>query len=90
MMQAIYKELFQVIVTNFSSQDTDINKMRRNLKDINLNNLGVKSDFISNIVPARKELVRLNSYSTPFGRMKCLKRVVSVLCRPPKRKNSGR
>ncbi|XP_063442777.1 ankyrin repeat domain-containing protein 27-like [Mytilus trossulus] len=88
MMQAIHKELFQVIVTNFSSQDTDINKMRRNLKDINLNNLGVKSDFISNIVPARKELVRLNSYSTPFGRMKCLKRVVSVLCRPPKRKNS--
>ncbi|CAC5399434.1 ANKRD27 [Mytilus coruscus] len=61
MMQAIHKELFQVILTNFSSQDTDINKMRRNLKDINLNNLGVKSDFISNIVPARKELVRLNS-----------------------------
>ena len=87
MMKHVHKELFQVILTNVSSQDTEINKMRRNLKDINLNNLGVQLDFIVNIVPARKELHRLNSYSTPFGRMKCLKRVVSALCKPPKQQN---
>ena len=90
MMQAVHKELFQVILTNVSSQDSEINKMRRNLKDVNLNNLGVNSDFVVNIVPARKELQRLNSYSTPFGRMKCLKKVVSALCKPPKQQNSGR
>ena len=89
MMKHVHRELFQVILTNVSSQDTEINKMRRNLKDINLNNLGVQLDFIVNIVPARKELHRLNSYSTPFGRMKCLKRVVSALCKPPKQQNLG-
>lgn len=87
MMQFIHRELFHVIVNNVSSQDTEINKMRRNMMDITLNNLGVNSDFIQNIVPARKELVRLNTYSTPFGRMKCLKKVVSALCKPPKQPN---
>ncbi|CAL1535487.1 unnamed protein product, partial [Lymnaea stagnalis] len=36
------------------------------------------------MLPAKKELSSLNRYSTPMGRLFCIKRVVAALTRPPK------
>ncbi|KAJ8302764.1 LOW QUALITY PROTEIN: hypothetical protein KUTeg_019160 [Tegillarca granosa] len=81
MMDAIHKQLFQAVATCFSNQDAEINKMTRNMFEIKPSDLGIHSHFEKNIKPGIKELLRLNTFSTPIGKLKCIKRVVTALSR---------
>ena len=45
--------------------------------------------FSQNIPPAKKELAGLNRFSTPMGRLFCIKRVVTALTRPLKSASSN-
>ncbi|XP_005100788.1 ankyrin repeat domain-containing protein 27 [Aplysia californica] len=83
-MNAIHKHLFRVITATFATQDAEINKITRNLVSLQLTDLGIRKVFNQNIPPAKKELSRLNRYSTPMGRLFCVKRVVAALTKPPK------
>jgi hypothetical protein len=56
--------------------------MTRNLLDIRLHNLDIRSEFEENLPYAKKEVSRLNQFSTPLGRVLCLKRVVTALTKP--------
>lgn len=51
------------------------------------------SCFSKNIPAAKRELSKLNKYSTPLGKLFCVKRVVNALTKPPKQSfinsNSG-
>ena len=40
--------------------------------------------FSQNVPRARKELSHLNRFSTPLGKLNCVKRVVMTLMQPPK------
>lgn len=46
--------------------------------------LVLHDDFSRNIPAAKKELATLNRFSTPLGRLFCMKRVVTALTRPLK------
>ncbi|XP_041376515.1 ankyrin repeat domain-containing protein 27-like [Gigantopelta aegis] len=83
LMSAVHKNLFRVIATVMSSSDAELNKTTRNLAQLQLHDLGVREIFSQNIKPAKKELAKLNSYSTPLGRLLCIKRVTSLLSRSP-------
>ncbi|XP_053402655.1 ankyrin repeat domain-containing protein 27-like [Mercenaria mercenaria] len=82
MMNAVHKHLFSTITACVKSSDALVNKMARNLFDIRLANLDVRPEFEENLPYARKELSRLNQYSTPLGRVFCLKRVITALTKP--------
>ncbi|KAK3086087.1 hypothetical protein FSP39_013342 [Pinctada imbricata] len=79
MMNFLHRPMFQAITTNVSSEDAEVNKMARNLTDIKPTNLGVKAEFSRIVKLTKKELLKLNSFSTPFGRLRCLKRMVNCL-----------
>ncbi|KAL4234793.1 Ankyrin repeat domain-containing protein 27 [Mactra antiquata] len=82
MMNAVHKHLFSTITACVKSDDAVVNKMTRNLCDIRLHHLDVRREFEENIPMARKELARLNQFSTPLGRTFCMKRVVTALTKP--------
>lgn len=82
MMNAVHKHLFSAVTNLVKSSDATVNKMTRNLTEIRLHHLDVRSEYEENLPAARKELSKLNQYSTPLGRLGCLKRVVTALTRP--------
>ncbi|XP_061163403.1 ankyrin repeat domain-containing protein 27-like isoform X2 [Saccostrea echinata] len=84
MMVSIHRGLFQAIQTNLTGEDAEVNRCARTLSDIKLDDLGVRHEFMSNIRLAKKELQSINKFSTPLGRLLCLKRVVSNLSTPTK------
>lgn len=89
MMNVMHRRLFRVITTTMASRDAELNKIIRNLTDLQLTDLGIRKIFNQNIPPAKKELSSLNKYCTPVGRLLCMKRVVTALTRPPKQIESG-
>ncbi|BFZ13244.1 hypothetical protein BsWGS_16283 [Bradybaena similaris] len=84
LMNSVHKHLFRVITTTMAGQDAEINKITRNLVHLQFSDLGIRKIFSQNIPGAKKELNLLNRYSTPVGRLFCLKRVVAALTKPPK------
>lgn len=81
-MHALHRHLFQTLTACVSSDDSEVNKMVRNSMDVKPGDLGIRSEFVQNIMSAKKELVRINKFSTPMGRLSCLKRVVTNLSKP--------
>jgi hypothetical protein len=87
MMMFVHRGLFQAVQTNLAAEDAEVNKCARSLSNIKLDDLGVRQEFMANIKLARKELQAINKFSTPLGRLLCLKRVVSHLSTPTKDTN---
>ena len=83
-MNITHKQLFSTITACVKSSDAEINKVTRNLKLIRLKQLGVRKEFEENLPLAKMELAKLNKFSTPLGRLFCLKKVVTALTRPLK------
>ncbi|XP_052817656.1 ankyrin repeat domain-containing protein 27-like isoform X2 [Mya arenaria] len=89
-MNAVHKHLFATITNCVRTTDANLNKMNRNLVDVRLEHLDVRPEYDQNLPAARKELSMLNQYSTPLGRLLCLKRVITALLRPIKgQENDG-
>ncbi|KAL8590034.1 hypothetical protein ACOMHN_007059 [Nucella lapillus] len=84
LMNAIHIRLFRVVTALMADEDSEINKMTRNLTSLQLQDIGIRKIFSRNIPPAKKELAALNRFSTPMGRLFCVKRVVTALTRPLK------
>ncbi|KAK6166700.1 hypothetical protein SNE40_023334 [Patella caerulea] len=89
LMNSIHKKLFRVITASLASQDAEINKLTRNMIDLQLQDMGIRKVFSQNIPPAKKELSKLNQYSTPLGRLFCIKRVVASLTRPSRQSSQS-
>ena len=85
MMNSTHKPLFSTITACVKSSDAEVNKMTRNLKPIRLKQLGVRKEFEENLPQAKMELAKLNKFSTPLGRLFCMKKVVSALTKPLKK-----
>ncbi|XP_071091620.1 ankyrin repeat domain-containing protein 27-like [Haliotis cracherodii] len=86
-MHAVFRKLFRVVTACMGSEDADVNKLTRNLTELTLQDLGIKKVFSKNVSLAKVELSRLNNFTTPVGRLFCVKRVVAALTKP--RKGSG-
>ena len=84
-MNSTHKPLFSTITACVKSSDAEVNKTTRNLKPIRLKQLGVRKEFEENLPQAKIELAKLNKFSTPLGRLFCMKKVVSALTKPLKK-----
>ena len=45
MMNAIHKDVFRVVTAAFAPQDSEINKITRNLVSLQLSNMGIRKIF---------------------------------------------
>ncbi|XP_074646412.1 ankyrin repeat domain-containing protein 27-like [Tubulanus polymorphus] len=89
-MHGIFMKVFEGITLCLANKDAQLNKITRNLAHLQLRDLGVTSGFSENIPRARKELTSLCRYSTPIGKLYCIRRVIMALMQTPRSsKKSG-
>ncbi|XP_064640281.1 ankyrin repeat domain-containing protein 27-like [Lineus longissimus] len=83
-MHGVYRKVFKGISACVSTKDAKLNKLTRNLAQLQLRDLGVRPEFCINIPRAKRELSNLTRYSTPLGKLFCIRRVIMALMQPSK------
>ncbi|XP_073234224.1 ankyrin repeat domain-containing protein 27-like isoform X1 [Porites lutea] len=79
MMNELHSQLFRGISSIFGKEDALLNKMTRNLADIQVKDLGVKEQLRTNLPRGRRALSFLNRYNTPLEKFHCLKKAVTIV-----------
>lgn len=62
-----------------AEDDAALNKIMRNLCELQLTDLGIEKNFFQNILRAKLELSRLNDYFTVLGKVGCLRRAAKFI-----------
>lgn len=78
-LHGIYKKVIKGITKCTAAEDASFNKIVRNLADIQLRDLDISSEFQDVIPKARRELVKVESYSTVVGKVGCLRKTLSAI-----------
>ncbi|XP_066601350.1 ankyrin repeat domain-containing protein 27-like [Prorops nasuta] len=60
-------------------EDASLNKIIKNLYELQLTDLGIRSDLFDGVHRGKLELSRLNSFTTVLGKIECLKRSVRYI-----------
>lgn len=90
MHHGIYKTLIKGITTCTAYEDAKLNKIIRNLSDLQLRDLDIGCEFSESVPRARSELTKVESYSTVLGKIGCLQRTISaVSCKGSKSQPIG-
>jgi hypothetical protein len=82
-LNGVYRSLISAITSVTAAEDAFINKITRNLFEIHPQDMDIDTSYWNVLGKARNELSRINSYSTPLGKLSCMKRTIRHL-----RKNS--
>lgn len=85
----VYKKLIKGITACTSYDDACLNKVVRNLSDVQLRDLEVRSDLYETVPQAKRELARIEGYSTVLGKIGCLKRMIASISKSNLEINSG-
>lgn len=88
-LHGIYKKLIKGITKCTAAEDASFNKIVRNLGDIQLRDLDIGTDFQDIIPKARRELVKIEGYSTVVGKVGCLKRTLAAISNHDSRYSKG-
>uniref|UniRef100_A0A1B6CTE2 VPS9 domain-containing protein n=1 Tax=Clastoptera arizonana TaxID=38151 RepID=A0A1B6CTE2_9HEMI len=75
----IYKKLIKGITACTATEDSNLNKIIRNLSDLQLKDLDIRIDLYDTVPSARMELARIDGYSTVLGKIGCLKRTIAAI-----------
>uniref|UniRef100_V9K9D9 Ankyrin repeat domain-containing protein 27 n=1 Tax=Callorhinchus milii TaxID=7868 RepID=V9K9D9_CALMI len=82
-LHGIHDQIFKSVGTIEASQDAAFNKTTRGLQDLQLKDLGIKSEFSINIPRAKRELSQLNRCTSPQQKLICLQNVVHAIMQSP-------
>ncbi|XP_072374206.1 ankyrin repeat domain-containing protein 27 isoform X1 [Scyliorhinus torazame] len=82
-LHGIHDQIFKSVGTIEASQDAAFNKTTRGLQDLQLKDLGIKSQFSINIPRAKRELSQLNRCTSPQLKLICLRNVVHAVMQSP-------
>uniref|UniRef100_A0A8C8H9X3 VPS9 domain-containing protein n=1 Tax=Oncorhynchus tshawytscha TaxID=74940 RepID=A0A8C8H9X3_ONCTS len=79
----IHDLIFNFVGTLEASQDSAFNKTTRGLQDLQQKDVGVKSEFSTNIPRAKRELSQLNHCTSPLHKLLCLRKVGLAIMQSP-------
>ncbi|XP_077294892.1 ankyrin repeat domain-containing protein 27-like [Arctopsyche grandis] len=79
MHHGIYKEVFGNVSTCTAYEDSNLNKIIRNLADVQLRDLEIDSKFAYCIPSAKQRLSQIQSFSTVLGKVNCIKNTIDAL-----------
>ncbi|XP_047119929.1 ankyrin repeat domain-containing protein 27-like [Schistocerca piceifrons] len=88
MLHTVYKKVIKGVTACTAHDDANLNKIIRNLSDIQLRDLGVRQDLYDTVPWAKQELARIDGYSTVLGKVGCLKRMLGAITKQHPSKNS--
>lgn len=69
----------QSVSTCTAFEDASLNKIIKNLDEIQLRDLGVRSDLCDGVLRGKLELSRLDIFNTVLGKIGCLKRAIRFI-----------
>ncbi|XP_051788186.1 ankyrin repeat domain-containing protein 27 [Erpetoichthys calabaricus] len=78
----IHDLIFKFVGTIEANKDSTFNKTTRSLQDLQLKDLGVKSEYSINIPRAIRELRCLNHGTSPQQKLFCLRKVIFTIMQP--------
>nr|XP_054748351.1 ankyrin repeat domain-containing protein 27-like [Lytechinus pictus] len=78
-MNGIYTKVFKAVSQFYAVEDANLNKITRNLSELQVKDVGVRLEFTTNVPRARREMSTINKFSTPLGKMQCLRRTVLAI-----------
>lgn len=76
-MHGVYKRVMKGLTAYLAREDAQLNKIVRNLSDLQLKDLNVNPEFVSSLPKAKQELSRIDWYTTPLDKIGCIKRAVA-------------
>ncbi|XP_069757889.1 ankyrin repeat domain-containing protein 27 isoform X2 [Narcine bancroftii] len=82
-LHGIHDQIFKSVGNIEASQDATFNKTTRSLQDLQLKDLGIKSQFSINLPRAKRELSQLNQCTSPQLKLICLRNVIHVIMQSP-------
>lgn len=77
----IYHVLIKGVTACTAYEDAALNKIIRNVSDLQLRDLGVRSDLYDTVPKAKQELARIDRYSTVLGKIGCIKKTLASISR---------
>ena len=78
-LHGLRKLLPRSVSSQTAIEDAILNKTIKNLHDVQLLDLGVRSDIYDGILRGKLELSRLDGYTTVLGKIGCLKKAVRYI-----------
>lgn len=78
-LNGIYRSVISALTSYVSSEDARLNKVMRNLTELHPQDLDINNIHWDNMTRARQELGRLNTFSSPLGKLTCMKRTLRYL-----------
>lgn len=78
-VNGIYRSLISALTSFVSNEDARLNKVMRNLTELHPQDMDINNIHWDNLTRARQELGRLNTYSSPLGKLTCMKRTLRYL-----------
>ncbi|ROT78022.1 Ankyrin repeat domain-containing protein 27 [Penaeus vannamei] len=79
LLHGIYKKLMKGITACTSGDDARLNRIIRNLSDLQVRDLDIDPKLSSSLTKSKFEIVNIEGYSTPLGKLGCLKRAISIV-----------
>lgn len=77
----IYHVLIKGVTACTAYEDAALNKIIRNVSDLQLRDLGVRADLYDTVPKAKQELARIDRYSTVLGKIGCVKKTLASISR---------
>lgn len=78
-LHGIYKKLMKGIAASKAEEDARLNRLIKNLSDLQVRDLDIDPQLLCSLTKAKFELANIEGYSTPLGKLGCLKRAVSLV-----------
>eukprot|EP00057_Strongylocentrotus_purpuratus_P024854 XP_011679328.1 PREDICTED: ankyrin repeat domain-containing protein 27 [Strongylocentrotus purpuratus] len=78
-MNGIYTKVFKAVSQFYAVEDANLNKITRNLSELQVKDVGVRLEFTTNVPRARREMSTINKFSTPLCKMQCLRKTVLAI-----------
>ncbi|XP_031565360.1 ankyrin repeat domain-containing protein 27-like [Actinia tenebrosa] len=78
-IHGLYTRLMKVISSIVGNEDAALNKITRNLAEIQIRDLGIKPEFCTNLPRGRRILSFLNKFTSPLEKFHCLKKSITII-----------
>ncbi|KAK8734135.1 hypothetical protein OTU49_006035 [Cherax quadricarinatus] len=81
-LHGVYKPLMKGIAACKAEDDARLNRVIKNLSDLQVRDLDIDPQLLCNLTKAKSELASIEGHTTPLGKLGCLKRAISLVAVP--------
>lgn len=78
-LHGVYKKLMKGVTACTALDDSRLNRIVKNLSDLQVKDLDIDSELSGQLTKAKFELASIDGYSTPLGKLGCIRRAIALV-----------